>query len=89
MRPEYSKRFGLAGRSEAKRNRIQLVGEIASLAAGNRPGMVARGVPMRPSTCRPMDWPVRVAGHSASWICPACSVAPRRTSCTLSSTAVA
>ena len=89
MRPECSNWPGLAGQGEARRNRTQMAGAIASFAAGQRPGAVAKGTPVRPSACRPICRLARVAGQSASWGTLACSVVPPRVPGALSAAAVA
>ena len=82
-------KVGLAGQGEASRIRTQLAGAIASIAAGSRPGVVARGTPVRPSACRPTCRLLRVAGHSATWGAPACTVVPPRVPGAPSAAAVA
>jgi hypothetical protein len=74
MRPENWNWPGLSGQGKASRFRTQLAGVIASFPAGNKPGAVARGTPVRPSACRPICRLARVAGHSANWCALACTV---------------
>jgi len=89
MRPEYSNWPGFFGQDKASRNRTQPAGVVASFAAGNRPGAVASGTPVRPSGCRPICRLARVAGQIASWGALARTVVPPRVPGALSAAEVA